>query len=358
MSSGYPPQERYMMQPNQVMMGAPVGAPVQAAAAQQPQQIAAPQPSPQPAAPKHAASLDKLSGLQSREVFLKWTGTPAQFENGAGIQNRATLGRAFVEAMRRTVGLRNRHDAKNSERVGDPTKGVLKKIEICQYMNDSNKDLAVDFDDFMRQAGAANGAPCSFVMPQTRGKIVNDGTVLEEVSNVMTDKMLTFKGLLTGAKYEIIENPDPNATHWSVQAHVKHTDAAGREFFRPSFSLLLLEDELHEGNYERVEPILDGIARAKLNPEVHQLTVPREMLQKVKGDMVQGERDLQDSMTNFYTWGSTINPVDGSSWTDHGSDNGVNVGLDMGRRQAADSAVNGTTMTAWIKAKLYYGMTL
>jgi hypothetical protein len=351
MSSGYPPQEYQngIPQQNVVLMQsqAPVG-------------VQAPSVSPakKNTGPVHAENLDKVSGTQKRTVTVFIQGTPAQFAKGAGVVNRAQLSRAVVEGMKRPLVTRNRHRAKDSELLGDPTKTVIKSIKLLKGFNGTSKHLSADIDNMYPEAAPANGRPCSFVLPRTPKGPIDLNVTLKEPINIVTDKMLAFKGLLAGARYEITPDADPNEPYWTVKTRTTLKDNGGREVTRPSFSLCLLNDMIIDGEFKKSTEIQKGIAEAMVNPNLHQLSLPKEMLERVQGEIKEGEQELTSSMVNLYEWGITFNPADGSSWTDHDGVHGVSVGTDMSNRRAADKKINGVVQEAWVQMEIEYGMTL
>ena len=306
--------------------------------------------------PQHAASLDQLAGIRKKTVIFRVAATPQQLAEGDGVANRSTLSRQFVESMRAPKGTRNRHRATGDQLKGAPTKGIIKSITLGKAFNGFDKHLVGDIDGILPGAGFANSTrPAAFNLPKTDAPI-DLNIRLEEPNNIMTDKMIQFWGLLSGARYDITQDSDPKSKFGHLKTKTPYTDARGRECYRPSFSVCLLDDMIKDGVFQKATAVSRGIQEALVSPNNHQLSLPRDMLEKVQEEIAEGEAELSDSLINFYDFGVTFRTADGSSWTDHSDTHGTNVGAAMELKRAEDRNINGIMQEAWVEATIEYSM--
>lgn len=359
MSSGYPPQDHNQTRQQQLAMmknippanvgaQAPAQAPVSSPAARNPT-----------APPVHVESLDKVSGLQTRRPFFEIRGTLDDFEKGKGIATRATLSHEFIEGMKRPIVTRNRHQATGAQRVGDPAKTVIKRIHLGKAYNPTNKVLVGHIDGMFPEGGAANGSPANFTLPPTPNGPIDLNITLEEPINVLTDHMLKFKGPLAGSKYEIIPDPDPRAEYWALKLRNEITDANGKKHYIPTFAAAFMAMMVADGAFpKKGETVAKAIEVNLKDPSVHQLTLPKDMLIKVRDEMQAGERDIDSALNNLYEWGIDFRTHDGSAFTDQTNAHGINASMDLTTRPLSDESVNKTSHSIWVEASMDYGMLL
>jgi hypothetical protein len=305
--------------------------------------------------PQHAANLDQLAGIRKQKIVFRIAATPKTLAEADGVANRCTISKQMVESMRAPVGTRNRHLAE--QRKGDPSKTIIKSITLGKAYNGFDKHLVGDIDSIVPQAGFANSTrPAAFSLPKTPDGPIDLNIKLEEPTNVMSDKMIQVWGMLSGARYDITKDADPRSKYAHLKTKKEYIDARGRPYYRPTFSVCLLDDMIKDGVFQKAASVSKGIQDALNAPTNQDLTLPRDMLEKVQEEIAVGEAELNDSTVDLYDFGVTLRTHDGSSWTDHADTHGTNVGAAMETKRAEDRHINGIVQEAWVEAEIEYGM--